>query len=119
MAKDTLEWFRVAGLDDLPSGRVKTVTAGLHTLALTNIDGNYTAMDNRCPHQGGPLGEGSIELGADGECWLRCPWHGWDFDPQTGKSPGGFEDGQELLRSRSVMTASMWGYRRTQPTKPR
>jgi thiamine pyrophosphate-dependent acetolactate synthase large subunit-like protein len=54
-------------------------------------------MDNRCPHQGGPLGEGSIEVGSDGQCWLRCPWHGWDFDPKTGLSPGGHEDtGQEL-----------------------
>jgi hypothetical protein len=34
------------------------------------------ALENRCPHQGGPLGEGSIENG-----WLRCPWHGYDYDP--------------------------------------
>ena len=55
-------------------------------------------MDNRCPHQGGPLGEGSIEDGVDGQCWLRCPWHGWDFDPLTGKPPGGHEDtGQEMF----------------------
>ena len=47
-----------------------------------------SALDNRCPHQGGPLGEGSIEDG-----WLRCPWHGWDFHPQTGNSPGGHDDG--------------------------
>ena len=54
-------------------------------------------MDNRCPHQGGPLGEGSIEVGNDGQCWLRCPWHGWDFDPKTGRPPGGHEDsGQQL-----------------------
>ena len=34
---------------------------------------------------------------ADGQCWLRCPWHGWDFDPLTGKPPGGHEDsGQQL-----------------------
>ena len=66
-------------------------------MALTNIDGEYTAMDNRCPHQGGPLGEGSIEKGDDGQCWLRCPWHGWDFDPKTGKPPGGHEDSGQVL----------------------
>jgi thiamine pyrophosphate-dependent acetolactate synthase large subunit-like protein/nitrite reductase/ring-hydroxylating ferredoxin subunit len=94
---EKLDWYRVADLDELPVGRVKTVTAGTHSMALTHIDGVYTAMDNRCPHQGGPLGEGSIEIGNDGQCWLRCPWHGWDFDPQTGVSPGGHEDsGQEL-----------------------
>ena len=92
-----LEWHRVADIDELPVGRVKTVTAGTHSLALTNINGQFTAMDNRCPHQGGPLGEGSIEVGNDEQCWLRCPWHGWDFDPQTGRSPGGHEDsGQQL-----------------------
>ena len=92
-----LEWRRVAAVDDVPVGRVKTVTAGTTSLALTNVDGAFTAMDNRCPHQGGPLGEGSIEVGTDGQCWLRCPWHGWDFDPKTGRSPGGHEDsGQQL-----------------------
>ena len=95
---EALEWIRVADADELPPGRVKTVTAGTHSMALTNIDGEYTAMDNRCPHQGGPLGEGTIEVGNDGQCWLRCPWHGWDFDPKTGKSPGGHEDtGQSLF----------------------
>ena len=93
----TLEWCRVAARDDVGAGRVKTVTAGTTSLALTNVDGEFTAMDNRCPHQGGPLGEGSIEVGTDGQCWLRCPWHGWDFDPKTGRSPGGHEDsGQQL-----------------------
>lgn len=75
-----------------------TVTAGTKTLALCHSGGEYAAMDNRCPHQGGPLGEGSIETGKDGKCWLRCPWHGWDFDPITGKPPGGHEDsGQEMF----------------------
>ena len=98
MSEQELNWHRVAGLDDLPPGRVKTVTAGVHSMALTNIDGEYTAMDNRCPHQGGPLGEGSIEFGAEGQCWLRCPWHGWDFDPRTGLPPGGHEDaGQKMF----------------------
>ncbi len=92
-----LEWYRVAGVHDVPPGRVTTVTAGTHSMALTNIDGTFTAMDNRCPHQGGPLGEGSIEIGAGGQCWLRCPWHGWDFDPRTGLPPGGHEDSGQRL----------------------
>lgn len=93
-----LEWYRVADIDEVPEGRVKTVTAGTHSMALTHINGEFTAMDNRCPHQGGPLGEGSIERGEGGECWLRCPWHGWDFDPLTGRPPGGHEDsGQKLF----------------------
>ncbi len=98
MSEQELDWHKVAELDELPEGRVKTVTAGVHSMALTNIDGEFTAMDNRCPHQGGPLGEGSIEIGEGGQCWLRCPWHGWDFDPKTGAPPGGHEDsGQQLF----------------------
>jgi len=61
-----LRWYRIADTDELPEGRVKTVVAGRKTLALTHFDGRYNALDNACPHQGGPLGEGSIENG-----WLR------------------------------------------------
>ena len=72
-------WYKVAELDELPDGRVMTVSAGGQSIALSHIDGNYGALDNHCPHQAGPLGEGTIENGC-----LRCPWHGWDFDPISG-----------------------------------
>ncbi len=72
---------------ELPEGRVTTVTIGHHTLAVTNHEGTYGCLDNHCPHQGGPLGEGSIE---DGK--LRCPWHGYDYDPTTGTPPPPFDD---------------------------
>lgn len=91
-AQKDIIWYKVADPDQLPEGRVMSVTAGVKTLALAHFDGQYAAMDNRCPHQGGPLGEGSIERGEDNKCWIRCPWHGWDFDPLTGKPPGGHED---------------------------
>ncbi|MDQ1457952.1 MAG: pyruvate oxidase, partial [Actinomycetota bacterium] len=60
---------------------------GHKSLALTCYGGRYGALDNHCPHQGGPLGEGSIENGL-----LRCPWHGYDYDPITGTPPPGFTD---------------------------
>jgi len=85
---DKLRWYRVAAREDLPEGRVMTALAGHTSVALTHHDGKFAALDNKCPHQGGPLGEGSIENG-----WLRCPWHGWDFHPCTGNSPGGHDDG--------------------------
>lgn len=81
------KWVKVADTDELEDGRVKTVVAGHRSLALSRIDGKYGALDNHCPHQGGPLGEGSIEKG-----WLRCPWHGFDYDPLTGKPPPPFDD---------------------------
>ncbi len=91
------EWHKVAETGELGEDRIKTVTAGVRTLCLVHYQGQYAAMENRCPHQGGPLGEGSIEPGVEDKCWIRCPWHGWDFDPLTGKSPGAHEDGQEMF----------------------
>jgi len=96
MSED-LEWISVGHVDDLPEGRVKTVTARTISMCLSHFDGQWAAMDNRCPHQNGPLGEGSIEKGVDGKCWIRCPWHGWDFDPLTGAPPGGHEDTGQTL----------------------
>ena len=97
MEEAVVQWVRVGAVGDLPEGRVKTVTPRNRSICLSHFQGQWSAMDNRCPHQGGPLGEGSIEQGVDGQCWIRCPWHGWDFDPLTGKSPGGHEDsGQHL-----------------------
>jgi len=93
----SLDWHRVAGPDELPEGRVRTISVdrgdSVLQLCLTRHDGTYAALDNRCPHQGGPLGEGSIECDEQGACYLRCPWHGWDFHPTTGKPPGGYDDG--------------------------
>lgn len=83
-------WYKALDVDELPEGRVKTVTCAHKTLCMARFEGEYAALDNKCPHQGGPLGEGSIEQG-----WLRCPWHGWDFHPITGKPPGGYDDGIE------------------------
>jgi nitrite reductase (NADH) small subunit len=53
--------------------------AGERVVCIANVDGVISAMDNVCLHRGGPLGQGTI---ADGK--LICPWHGWQFDPQTG-----------------------------------
>ena len=82
-----MTWFRVAGPDEMSDGRVRTVTVDGRSIALCRVGDRYGALDNHCPHQGGPLGEGSIEGGL-----LRCPWHGYDYDPLTGRPPEGFSD---------------------------
>jgi len=81
------EWRKVLEPGQLDEGRVAPVVHGHRTLCMTRFEGRYGALDARCPHQGGPLGEGSIENG-----WLRCPWHGFDYHPITGRPPGGFDD---------------------------
>jgi len=86
-------WLRVIGADELPVGRVTTVTLGKRAYAVTRTDDGFGVLSNRCPHQGGPLGEGSIEKG-----WLRCPWHGYDYSPCNGSPPGGFSDAPAAFR---------------------
>lgn len=72
--------IKVAQADDLKPGSVKVVTANGRELALCNAGGVLHAMDNTCPHKGGPLGEGELD-GAH----ITCPWHGWQFDVATGQ----------------------------------
>jgi pyruvate oxidase len=81
-------WHRVPDEDVPGDGRVRAVEVDGRQVALSRCGARLGALANHCPHQGGPLGEGSIENG-----WLRCPWHGYDYDPLTGKPPAGFADG--------------------------
>ncbi|MCD2191898.1 thiamine pyrophosphate-dependent enzyme [Actinomycetospora endophytica] len=86
----TATWHRV---DEVPGdGRVRTAIVDGRSIALTRCGGRVGALDNHCPHQGGPLGEGSIENGL-----LRCPWHGYDYDPTTGRPPEGFSDAPQAF----------------------
>ena len=70
---------RVAKATDVPRGEGRVVQAGARSLALFNVDGVYHAVDNTCPHRGGPLGDGDLE----GRLVI-CPWHGWRWDVTTG-----------------------------------
>ncbi len=81
------EWFRIdhGGLEE---GRVTTVVVNEMALAVIRTESGFGVLDNRCPHQGGPLGDGEL----DAQGWLRCPWHGYEYDPITGVPPEGFDD---------------------------
>ncbi len=98
-ASQARTWHRAATPGELADGRVKTVAitheGRVTQVCLTHHKGTFAALQNACPHQGGPLGEGSIECDDKGDCYLRCPWHGWDFHPTSGKPPGGYDDGLE------------------------
>ena len=89
------KWYKVLDhTSQLNENRVMTVDAGHQQLCLTHFKGKFNAITNKCPHQGGPLGEGSIENGK-----LRCPWHGWDFSPCGGDSDG-FDDGLASFKTK-------------------
>lgn len=73
------DFVKVAALNDLPVGQSKCVDVNGREVALFNLDGKIFAIDNCCPHRGGPLAEGMVE-----GCQVICPWHGWRFDVTTG-----------------------------------
>lgn len=92
----------VAGVDELPPGERVIVEVRGVEICVFNIDGEYHAVLNWCPHQGGPLCEGDLggatratfdkETLETEVTWVNdgriiaCPWHGWEFDVETGES---------------------------------
>jgi 3-phenylpropionate/trans-cinnamate dioxygenase ferredoxin subunit len=89
--------YVVASVDEIPPGQRKIVEVAGREVGVFNLGGEYFAVLNRCPHQGGPLcsgnthgflrpaGVGEFHYGRPGEI-LRCPWHGWEFDLRDGRS---------------------------------
>jgi len=89
--------YVVGKVDEIPLGQSKIVEVNGRSIGVFNVHGDFYALRNRCPHQGGPLCQGQIsgfatapvpgryEYKRKGEV-LRCPWHGWEFDVKTGQS---------------------------------
>jgi len=76
-------WVEVGKSDAFPEGDVKAVKVGERQVALVRTESGLAALDGRCPHQGGPLAEGTFIDGA-----IRCPWHGYDFALKNGRGIG-------------------------------
>jgi len=76
------EFIKLAAQSELPAlNTAKEFSCGKKEICIANVNGTYSAMDNICLHQGGPLGAGVILSGK-----VVCPWHGWEWDPQTGQA---------------------------------
>ncbi len=73
-------WIRIARVEDCPPGSSRELVVEDRIVALYNVAGRFHALDGVCPHQGGPLGKGSLQ-----GCIVTCPWHGWQFDVTTGQ----------------------------------
>jgi len=91
----------------VPPGRAAEVTVGGQAIAIFNVGGTFHALANRCPHRGGPLGQGFV----DGS-QVSCPWHNYTFDVTTGENvvsanlkvpryPVKVEDGQVYVKVES------------------
>lgn len=101
----------VATVDEVRPGERKIVEVGGRSIGIFNVDGEFFALRNQCPHEGGPLCEGLLtgflrsrvpgdySYGRRGEI-LRCPWHQWEFDVKTGQS--WFDPAKTRVRSYDV-----------------
>ena len=89
--------YEVCRTDELPPGERRIVEAKGFSVGVFNVDGEYYALKNECPHRRAPLCEGKLTgttaaAGVGEVAWeregqiLRCPWHGWEFDVTTGES---------------------------------
>jgi 3-phenylpropionate/trans-cinnamate dioxygenase ferredoxin subunit len=111
----------VATVDEIAPGGSKLVSVKGREIGLFNVNGSFYALANRCPHAGGALCEGEVvglvqsdgpgnyKIVRNGE-FLRCPWHGWEYEISTGQSwcdpknvtirqfPVAVEPGEELVK---------------------
>jgi nitrite reductase/ring-hydroxylating ferredoxin subunit len=88
-----VSWHDVGAAEELErTGRVVARVGG-REVGVILVDGQPRGIRNRCPHHGGPLCLGRVESRIEGapaayaltgRSVLRCPWHGWEFDPETG-----------------------------------
>jgi NAD(P)H-dependent nitrite reductase small subunit len=75
------DFVPVMAAGDLGPGQAREVTVDGQPVAIFNVDGSFHALTSRCPHRGGPLGQGFVE-GSQ----VSCPWHNWTFDVTTGEN---------------------------------
>lgn len=71
---------RLASVSEVPVGTGREFVAGGRIIALFHLESGFYALDGICPHAGGPLADGQLR-GAI----VTCPWHGWQFDVETGR----------------------------------
>lgn len=77
----------VCAVADIPEKRARIVCLSGERVAIFKYDGRISAVSNVCQHQNGPLGEGKILDGC-----ITCPWHGYQYLPDTGASPPPFRE---------------------------
>ena len=82
-------------LADIPDGRAQVISLQDERVAIFRFGQKLAALSNVCQHQNGPLGEGRIIGGC-----VVCPWHGFEYRPETGASPPPFTEKVSTFRLR-------------------
>ena len=90
-------FVEACAFEEIPENRARIVTIGGERIAVFRYENKVAAVSNVCRHQNGPLGEGRIIDGC-----ITCPWHGYQYRPETGASPPPFKDRVPTYRTRIV-----------------
>jgi nitrite reductase (NADH) small subunit len=95
--RPTRERVRVCRAEELPPGERRLATIAGTEVGVFNLGDRFVAYRNLCPHQGAPVclgrvggttlpsAPGEYVFGRHGRI-LHCPWHGWQFDLETGEA---------------------------------
>lgn len=78
-------YVEACSVADIPEDRARIVCLSGERVAVFKYDGRISAVSNACQHQNGPLGEGKVVDGC-----ITCPWHGYQYQPDTGAAPPPF-----------------------------
>jgi len=81
------QWVPACQVADIPENRALVASISDERVAIFRYAGKVSAVSNVCQHQNGPLGEGQIVDGC-----ITCPWHGYQYRPDTGESPPPFTE---------------------------
>jgi len=79
-----LNWVDVASVSDFDSGDAKEVLVGEHVIAIFRDGESFFALDGLCAHQGGPIAKGELSKTDARKTCVTCPWHGWQYELETG-----------------------------------
>ena len=90
-------FVEVCATDQIPENRAVVISLSGERVAVFRYDGNVSAISNVCRHQNGPLGEGRIVDGC-----VTCPWHGYQYLPDTGASPPPFTEKVATYRTQVI-----------------
>lgn len=78
-AKRTMSWIKITNVENIPVREGRAVTLGDRQIAVFNLGDRFAAIDNECPHNGGPLCDGIVSGTV-----VVCPLHGWKIDLGSG-----------------------------------
>jgi len=92
---ETDGFVAVCRLDEIQENRAHVVSLSGERVAVFRYGNKVSAVSNVCQHQNGPLGEGRIVDGC-----ITCPWHGYQYAPDTGRSPEPFTEQIPTFRVR-------------------